>query len=109
MKIAQVFIFLCAVRVIAMFCLSEPETLTCYNEFFDDMHISPARTLVLYDSYINRAKLRMSFPNIRIVFVSGIYVQDTCEELMDYVKIYGCRGKVVSLKLSSTFIAKCLS
>ena len=109
MKIAQVFYFLCAVRVIAMFCLSEPETLTCYNEFLDDMHISRARTLVLYDSYINRAKLRMSFPNIRIVFVSGIYVQDTCEELMDYVKIYGCRGKVVSLKLSSTFIAKCLS
>ena len=96
MKIAQVFIFLCAVHVVAMFCLSEPETLTCYNEFFVDMQISAARTLVLYDSYINRAKLQMSFPRIRRVFVSGIYVQDTCEELKDYVKIYGCRGKFIS-------------
>ena len=90
---AKVYLFTFLIQKVAMFCRHQQDTFICFNEFFEDKFLSTASTLKLYDSYINLATFKASFPNVRVVYVNGIYTMETCRQLSGHVRIRGCRGK----------------
>lgn len=70
---------------------SQPFELLCVNEFEFESVYSNIKTLTLADSFIAHDRLRVSFPDVRTIYVQGAFVHDQCVALKntDYTLV-GC-------------------
>ena len=80
-------------------CVKDKANLLCTNEFQFRKTYPGINSLTLINSFISDSKLKSKFKDLKVVFVEGQYVHETCESLTD-IRIIGCEtGNLVDSDL----------
>ena len=109
MFVLKSFFLLSLICGVTGFCIQDGQKLTCFNEMTFEDYVVTAKSLYLYNSFINRNTLREKLPNVDVVYVYGHYVSETCAEIQYIVEIYGCHGKRIDRKRIATFTSQILA
>ena len=102
MNMEKAFMLLCCITTVTSHCILDRTKLMCFDEVSFDEYYTNVEILYLHNSYISAETFQRKLPNVDVVYVSGLHVSETCFELEDIVKIYGCHGKSLKQKVIVT-------
>lgn len=94
----KALIFLSFLIVVTTKCIKQDDDLLCFNTLRFEDYVLSATSLYLFNSFIDAKTLEEKLPNVNFVYVSGLYVTDTCFELKGKVEIHGCHGTCLNCR-----------